>query len=250
MNSIEQTKARDAAEPSPPLLTFLTKPGDGVGLLLAFCITMWSCFAMLWIWPDFAIRLLAPVENRELGAIEIVQVVSLIAILSLAVAEAFRPGRRMGHKWLWGAMAAVAAFVFVEEIDYGLHFFDYLTGRPSFTTGFGGTWRNLHNQGGNNDFIKIVVFVPAIILFAIFPLVSRRSVKFGIERRHALFFWFVVLSNVAMRMLFDSDGSPIPESVMQESQATWELVELGLYVLAWTFLAGWVQRNERSNQRG
>ena len=67
-----------------------------------------------------------PIDSwRELGLLENLQIVLVLAMLVVAVTGAARQrGRR--ERMFFGIVACVAAFVLLEEIDYGSHYRHYL----------------------------------------------------------------------------------------------------------------------------
>lgn len=114
-----------------------------------------------------------PDSGREFGLLENLQNLVLLVMVGVALGAA----RRKTPKWekgLFAAIAAFALFVFLEEIDYGLHFYEYLRGIP---------WnravkaRNVHNVGNRTQVAKQVVDVAMVIFFVIGPVVFARSTR-------------------------------------------------------------------------
>ena len=112
----------------------------------------------------------APHFNRELGALENLENVVLIAMVVLAARAAFRKPSRV-DKTAFVIIAVLALFVFLEEIDYGLTYWEFLSGTlPEHQAQV----RNIHNIGKNTIRIKQVVDLGFFILFALAPLAAIR----------------------------------------------------------------------------
>lgn len=137
--------------------------------------------------------ILAPQFNRELGLLENLQHAILLVILGLAVARARRAGDRL-ERALFALVAAGATFMFLEEIDYGTHWWNALHGRGDDYVPF-----SVHNTGANSDRFKALGDAAMIGVFAVFPLLAMRSTN-----RWVAFFrpsvWFLT-SLVAMLVL-------------------------------------------------
>ena len=111
----------------------------------------------------------SPASEREFGLIENTQNLVLLA----AVVLCWRAGMRETERgWrLFLRLAALACFVlFMEEIDWGDHYWSVLTGseRPA------GEHFNLHNQGDINRWLKRVVDLGFAVFFVILPLRARK----------------------------------------------------------------------------
>ena len=113
---------------------------------------------------------IAPYPQREFGILENLQNLLIIGIIAVAVAA-------IKHKELFAEKAAFAfitlfgVLVFLEEVDYGLHWYEWWKDIPppeQVET------RNLHNRGSLNRFIKLGVESLMVIWFAIMPLLSSR----------------------------------------------------------------------------
>ena len=77
---------------------------------------------------------------REFGLLEQLQNLLLLAVLTILVLGAFRKTGVL-DKGIMVAGSIVFLFLFLEEIDYGINFYEYLTGGDS-----GIRLRNWHNQ--------------------------------------------------------------------------------------------------------
>lgn len=116
-----------------------------------------------------------PNTGRELGLLENLQNVVLLAMLAIAIVGFRRKERRI-EKAALGFVAAFTLFVLLEEVDYGLHIYEYVNDVKWVDSA---KTRNLHNVGDRTDVAKTVVDVGMILFFFIVPLIFAKS-------RHAL----------------------------------------------------------------
>jgi asparagine N-glycosylation enzyme membrane subunit Stt3 len=118
---------------------------------------------------------IAPKINREFGLIENVQLLLLILIFLRAI-KGIRTREAKIEKYGFLLVAIVTAFMILEEIDYGLHYYDYLTGKPQITQVviFDKKVRNIHNNGPMQNLFKLTAYGIIIIFFVIFPLMPLR----------------------------------------------------------------------------
>ncbi len=147
-------------------------------------------------------------QRREFGLLENLQ---NIYLLSMAVMGAWAM-RIKPFAWEKAAAAlytVAAAFVFLEEIDYGLHWIEYLNGTPSseFVPVEG---RNWHNQGERTRVMKDLVTLSCVLLFVIAPFAFRNSTNRLIRyllpvKQYALGFLGIVLISRLAHYLSDLD---------------------------------------------
>ena len=104
------------------------------------------------------------------------------ALLALIVLYLARSALLTGERWLraaFGLLAFLFIFVLLEEIDYGLHYYDYFTG--SMVESSAGEWnRNLHNRSTAagvqwGSYMKLVSKAMLVLGFVVAPLVMHRS---------------------------------------------------------------------------
>ena len=117
----------------------------------------------------FLQSLASPASEREFGLIENTQNLILLSATVLCWRAACRESGSNG-RWLW-RLATLACFVlFMEEIDWGDHYWSVLTGaeRPA------GEYNNLHNQGDINRWLKKLVDVGFVVFFVLLPLAKKR----------------------------------------------------------------------------
>jgi len=136
--------------------------------LAVFIILMLLVF--LWSFIDLSscLQVFAPVENRELGLTEITQAAVLVGIICLTFLQ-FLEKIKINYKEgaAWVIFSLFLTFIFLEEVDYGLHYYDHFMGNEAYTTSLDDSFRNVHNQGNNNIVIKTIIVIFQIILFGI-----------------------------------------------------------------------------------
>jgi len=150
--------------------------------LLIFLIIPAS-ISIFFIWSYFSgnlhlQELIAPVLNREYGLLENFQNLILIALIILAGYGIARK-RLFFEKVILVCVLAGSAFLFMEELDYGRHHYQYLRGDPiddrvKDAEGNRSDW-NIHNQGNLNQIFKQTLDQGLIAFFVIFPLVTWKS---------------------------------------------------------------------------
>ena len=118
-------------------------------------------------------ELVAPAINREYGLLENFQNLLLIAVIILAGYGITRKRLRF-EKIILGCVLAGMIFLFLEEIDYGRHYYLYLTGNLHYVHRSGQNW-NVHNMGNVNQLFKRTLDMGMIAFFIIFPLVTWKS---------------------------------------------------------------------------
>jgi hypothetical protein len=162
---------------------------------------------------------LSPDAYREFGLVENVQNLLLIAMLAILVAGVMR-SRARRLRWAYGALACFTLFVCLEEIDYGTHFYAYLTAEQRVgwfepanseafqavlsQTDFRAEPFNLHNQGDLTDLFKALAGALILGLFVIAPFFDRRVnnpwIRYFLADRFVL---VTVVVMVLMRLLTD-----------------------------------------------
>lgn len=114
--------------------------------------------------------LVVPVVNREYGLLENLQNVLLLIMIWVGWRAAQRAQRGL-DRWAWRALAGFAVLVLLEEIDFGLHYYESLAGIPPAERA---TVRNLHNQGRVLRWVKLAVDSTLVLLFVVLPWAGRR----------------------------------------------------------------------------
>jgi hypothetical protein len=150
---------------------------------------------------------------RELGVLENLQNLLLIAMLLVCVSAAVR-GRATLEKAAFALLSAFTLFVLLEEVDYGTHWVAYLGSDHDFQwflpavqwprelidkIDFAAEPFNLHNKGDLTDIIKTFVAVVMGGLFVAAPFVLPRMKNPWL--RYIAPDPYVVLTLVAMGLL-------------------------------------------------
>jgi hypothetical protein len=168
-------------------------------------------------------------QQREFGLLENLQ---NIYLLSMALMGAYAI-KTKPHAWEKIAAALYmifAAFVFVEEIDYGLHWIEYLSDVP-MDASIPTESRNWHNNGDRTSVMKDLVTLSCVLLFVIGPFAFKNSNHPLIQylrpaKQYAAAFLGIVLISRLAHYLSDlglgSDGI---------KQNIGEFRELGMYYL-------------------
>ena len=130
-------------------------------------------------------EIIAPEHNREFGVVENIQLALLLMIFLLALKGA-RTHKVQIEKYAYILVAAATAFVFLEEIDYGLHYYDILTGRSKDNVAaiqvFDTKIRNLHNNENNVlNIMKLISYGIIILFFVVLPLLPDK-----LKQKHPL----------------------------------------------------------------
>lgn len=132
---------------------------------------------------------LPPDAYREFGLLENLQSLFVLAMVIILLIGAFRSVHR-GQRVAFLALTLFSTFIFLEEIDYGTHFYAYaqledvagwfeparserfqaLLAQSDFTA----TPFNLHNRGDLTDVIKGVAGAVMLLLFVVAPFLTER----------------------------------------------------------------------------
>lgn len=132
---------------------------------------------------------LPPDAYREFGLLENLQNVFVLAIVIFLLIGAIRSVHRV-QRVVFVALTLFSTFIFLEEIDYGTHFYAYaqledvagwfeparsdrfqaLLAQSDFTA----TPFNLHNRGDLTDVIKGVAGAVMLLLFVVAPFLTGR----------------------------------------------------------------------------
>lgn len=110
---------------------------------------------------------------REFGLLEQLQNLLILIIVVLFIYTAFQKESQL-EKVFFATGAAVFLFLFLEEIDYGLHFYSYVTGNCTETGNY--NWHNLKSLGKrqNGTYLKKISDLAMIVWFILFPLLNRK----------------------------------------------------------------------------
>lgn len=145
---------------------------------------------------------------REFGLLESLQNICLFLIVIFAAMGAVKK-RSMYEKGFAVVIALAALFVFLEEIDYGLHYYEFITGTVQVMPGH----RNWHNQGEGMSYarrLKPVVDALMICLFVVFPLtlqkVKHPLVQYLLPSRWFVAFALIIIVSSNLAHILDDAG--------------------------------------------
>lgn len=119
--------------------------------------------------PTF--RGINPDTAREMGLLETIEHLLIFGIITVPLIGFFRKPTRL-EKAACAGIALFSVFVLLEEIDYGLHYYEFARG---VTWAESAQVRNWHNQGNRTDVIKRAVDVGMVLFFLVAPLVLANS---------------------------------------------------------------------------
>lgn len=137
------------------------------GVLLAMYFSGNAVLENIIAAPDFEkVRL---DSRREFGLVENLQNLFILGVIGAAIWAAIKQPSLLIKAFM--VFVALGAFVlFLEEIDYGLHYYDLLAGvHPDDAR----ETRNLHNQGELNTILKTASNAAMIAVFGVMPFAVR-----------------------------------------------------------------------------
>ena len=129
----------------------------------------WMFTAMYFSGVGWMGEIIAPTYDREFGLLENLDALLILCILVILIRIAFLPMTPI-FRLAVGVACLATAFMYLEEIDYGLHWIEGMKGIPP---GQGAAIRNLHNQGKNTSDLKAVANVIFGVVFVILPYIDR-----------------------------------------------------------------------------
>lgn len=204
---------------------------------LGFLVFMIIVYGWLLIDLKSCMQIFAPVKNRELGVLEVAQAIILVSIISLGFQQYVRS--LMANKVIkivWALFIIGMGFIFLEEIDYGLHYYDFMKGNEPYSTNLLQSFRNIHNQSDNNKIIKTTVLIPQIIIFGIVPFFKRSigEIKFGTY--YAGFYWTIHFFKLLLTFILSNTLSKGEIENLHQSQTLTEMQELAFYFMLLVFV--------------
>jgi hypothetical protein len=199
-----------------------------------FAIVVPAC---VWLLLDFesCLSVLAPPENRELGTIELSQVVVLIAIILTCTRQVTLSNGIIKKQLSWVFLSMLLIFVLLEEIDYGLHYYEYFMDKNFYSTNFNG-FRNVHNQAENNKIIRVFVFSIQIICFGVLPFFRLTIGSKPFKPIYGYFYWSVGILVYVFIFFSEQYFSAQDIIKIRESQFIGETRELAMYLILFVFL--------------
>lgn len=124
---------------------------------------------------------------REFGLLELLQNFCLLSVIGILLLAAYKKSTPDGLLFLLGVLIFI--FLFLEEIDYGIHFYEFFVGVDS-----GITVRNWHNQETDGEQnvkgFKRLVDAVMFLIFIVLPLVKNK-IPIAFIRNIAPSRWFI-----------------------------------------------------------
>ena len=111
-----------------------------------------------------------PNAGREFGLLENLQNVILLVMVAAAFMGSCRKKAAV-ERWGFRLLGAFVVSVLLEEIDYGLHYYEYLKDISWKETR--GTF-NLHNEGNTTQITKAILDVGMAVWFVLLPLAALK----------------------------------------------------------------------------
>ena len=111
--------------------------------------------------------------TRESGLLEQLQNIYLLVIFGLFLNLSIKRTDKK-EKILFSLLSAIFAFLFLEEIDYGMNLYEFFLGHSS-----GYEIRNWHNQSADGNrqnvhYFKQLIDIANVLWFIILPLVASK----------------------------------------------------------------------------
>lgn len=120
----------------------------------------------------------APQFNREFGILENLQLVFIAMSFVFAYQGYKRSLGSLFKRGIFISILIITALVFLEEMDYGLHYYNAIMGIESESTTInvqGTEVRNIHNIGKTTHYLKLIVYAGMILLFVVLPWVHNKK---------------------------------------------------------------------------
>lgn len=125
------------------------------------------CILLYFFNPAGTASIVSPEFNREFGLLEMTQKALIIVVFILALKAAKRTVNKY-EKFLLVFIALASIFILLEEIDYGLHYYELIKGqRHNITV------RNIHNNGKITSWFKAAAYVFLALFFVVLPAMSK-----------------------------------------------------------------------------
>lgn len=114
--------------------------------------------------------IVSPEINREFGLLENLQLL-VLAIIFIVCIRSISSKRHQLENLVFGFLSLIFFVAFLEEIDYGIHYYEYF-----FNSGVEdkSIVRNLHNQGNNNFYLRQATYVVMVLCFVVLPLLKEK----------------------------------------------------------------------------
>lgn len=192
-------------------------------------------------------KMVHPEMNKEWGLLENIQLVVIAVILGVSVYALIKKEPLL-QKVGFGLISLFAVFVFLEEIDYGSHLTQYLTGAGESQLAKVTGVYNIHNYAPSTaKIIKRSVYVLMLVLFIIAPFLKNvfqnRILIFLVPRpKIVIVALLTVLCEVAARALVPLNNLKLEELGMDIGEFSEIMVYYVFLIYLWqlVFEKEWV----------
>jgi magnesium-transporting ATPase (P-type) len=184
------------------------------------------------------VEIVNPEMNREWGLLENIQLIVVATIIGVSIYATAKKKPAI-QKFGFIFIAIFGVFVFLEEIDYGSHLSQYLTGQQeSQLAKLTGVY-NVHNYGENTAKVfKRAVYVLMLLLFLVAPFVR---VKFWNpifsylipQPKIAIIAMITIVCELAARALVPLNGLKLDELGMDIGEFSEILVYYVFLLYVW-----------------
>ncbi len=164
-----------------------------------------------WVTPRTTTLPWSDYGNRELGILENAQHLLLLITIFIIIRALFQATVWMQRLAMLVALS-ILLFMFLEEIDYGSHFWDFITAAAVFEGDV-----NYHNNSGKTALMKKIADGIMLIWFILLPVIAnfRKSVWLRYLAPTRMFFFTLVSALVVSRLAhyLDDQGFAIRDSL-------------------------------------
>ena len=190
----------------------------------------WTFTAMYFSRIGWMQEIIAPAYNREFGLVENLGALLIACSVIVVVKISLLPMRPV-FKAISVLACLITIVMFLEEIDYGLHFIEWFKG---IAPGEGLQVRNFHNQGNNTDNLKSIAYVTLAAMFMIMPYVdSLKRYRLAKMLVPSKMIFFTVVATALVALLHEAlDPYGLPTNQALDSNQS-EFEEVLIY---YTFL--------------
>lgn len=179
---------------------------------------------------------------REFGLLENIQNTFLLVMLVTLLAGIWRATERL-QRAAFVFIMIFTLFVFLEEVDYGTHWYQYAVCEEGFDwfkplpladlmalkeVNDEAVSFNLHNQGEMTKVFKLVGDFTIIFLFVLIPLlapyIKNRYVRYAAPERYAIFTAIMMLAtSKIIHLIGKIDKHFFKEAVLSGNEPAWEV---------------------------
>lgn len=177
--------------------------------------------------------IISPPINREFGLLEHLQLL-LIAFSLVYSIKSIKLKEFWLEKLAYVFLSFFFLLLFLEEIDYGIHYYEY------FIKGIQedkSIVRNFHNQGDNNFYLRQASYAVMVIMFILLPIlkskIKNRFISYFCAHHFLVYSFMVYLFIGQLSRWLPRWGMQVNESLRGNHQ---EFEELVLYYIIFLFV--------------